>query len=252
MDVNKNTYTILFSAIMVIIIAAILSVTSLKLEPLQDINIALEKKQNILKSIGIEVSRDRSEKTYSIYIKEEFALNHLGEIKEGISALDIKLAKEVKKKINNQSLPVYIGEINGKKKYIIPLRGKGLWGPIWGFIALNDDLNTVFGSSFDHKKETPGLGAEINRDFFSNQFKNKLIYENELVKFEVKKNGKGGPYEVDGISGGTITSNGVTDMIQERLAKYLPYFDKIRPSSEVESVLLQMDSILIENEIILN
>ena len=117
---------------------------------------------------------------------------------------------------------------------------------------MNDDLNTVFGSSFDHKKETPGLGAEINRDFFSNQFKNKLIYENDLVKFEVKKNGKGGSYEVDGISGGTITSNGVTDMIQERLAKYLPYFDRIRPSNEVDSVLLQMDSTKVENEIILD
>lgn len=252
MDVNKNTYTIVFAAIMVIIIAAILSVTSLRLEPLQDINIALEKKQNILKSIEVEVSRGKAEEDYSIYIKEEFVLNHLGEKKEGVSALDVNLAKEVKKKINNQSLPVYIGEINGAKKYIIPLRGKGLWGPIWGFIALNDDLNTVFGSSFNHKKETPGLGAEINRDFFSNQFKNKLIYENELVKFEVKKNGKGGLYEVDGISGGTITSNGVTDMIQERLVRYLPYFDRIRPSNEVDSILSQMDSILIENEIILN
>jgi|TARA_B100000959_G_scaffold285628_1_gene360979 Na+-transporting NADH:ubiquinone oxidoreductase subunit C len=252
MDVNKNTYTIVFAAIIVIIIAAILSVTSLKLEPLQNINIALEKKQNILKSIGIEVSRDKAEEDYYIYIKEEFVLNHLGEKKEELSALDVNLAKEVKKKINNQSLPVYIGEKNGAKKYIIPLRGKGLWGPIWGFIALNDDLNTVFGSSFNHKKETPGLGAEINRDFFSNQFKNKLIYENELVKFEVKKNGKGGPYEVDGISGGTITSNGVTDMIQERLVRYLPYFDRIKSSNEVDSVLLQMDSILIENKIILN
>jgi len=252
MDVNKNTYTIFFATIMVIIIAAILSVTSLRLEPLQDINIALEKKQNILKSIGVEVNRDGAEKAYSIYIKEEFVLNHLGKRKEGVSALDVKLAKEVKRKINNQSLPVYIGDINEEKKYIIPLRGKGLWGPIWGFIALNDDLNTIFGSSFNHKKETPGLGAEINRDFFSNQFKNKLIYENKLVRFEVKKNGKGGSYEVDGISGGTITSNGVTDMIQERLEKYLPYFDRIRSSNEVESVLLQMDSILIENEIILN
>ena len=252
MDVNKNTYTIVFAAIIVIIIAAILSVTSLKLEPLQNINIALEKKQNILKSIGIGVSRDKAEEDYYIYIKEEFVLNHLGEKKEELSALDVNLAKEVKKKINNQSLPVYIGEKNGAKKYIIPLRGKGLWGPIWGFIALNDDLNTVFGSSFNHKKETPGLGAEINRDFFSNQFKNKLIYENELVKFEVKKNGKGGPYEVDGISGGTITSNGVTDMIQERLVRYLPYFDRIKSSNEVDSVLLQMDSILIENKIILN
>ena len=124
MDVNKNTYTIVFAAIMVIIIAAILSVTSLRLESLQDINIALEKKQNILKSIGVEVSRDSSEEAYSIYIKEEFALNHLGEKKGGLSALGVNLAKEVKKKINNQSLPLYIGEINREKKYIIPIRCK--------------------------------------------------------------------------------------------------------------------------------
>ena len=101
MDVNKNTYTILFSAFMVIVISAILSVTSLMLEPLQDINIALEKKQNILKSIGIEVSRERSEEAYSIYIKEEFVLNHLGEKKGGLSALDVNLAKEVRLKTKN-------------------------------------------------------------------------------------------------------------------------------------------------------
>jgi Na+-transporting NADH:ubiquinone oxidoreductase subunit C len=117
MDVNKNTYTIVFAAIMVIIIAAILSVTSLRLETLQDINIALEKKQNILKSIGVEVSRDSSEEAYSIYIKEDFALNHLGEKKGGLSALGINLAKEVKKKINNQSLPVLTPPIcNGPRR----------------------------------------------------------------------------------------------------------------------------------------
>ena len=228
MDVNKNTYTIVFSAIMVIIIAAILSVTSLRLEPLQDINIALEKKQNILKSIGVEVSRDSSEEAYSIYIKEEFALNHLGEKKGGLSALGINLAKEVKKKINNQSLPVYISEINGEKKYIIPLRGKGLWGPIWGFIALNDDLNTVFGVSFDHKKETPGLGGEVSKKWFQSNFIGKEIYENNnLNSVKVSKAGyadENSLYEVDGISGATITSNGVSLFLKRDLKRYEKYF----------------------------
>jgi len=238
MDVNKNSYTIGFATIMVVIVAALLSSAAIGLKPYQSKNVELEKKQNILKSVGVEVSREQAKVDYSTYIKEELVVNHLGEIKEG-SAFDIDLSKEVKKDASEQSFPVYIAEVDGEKKYIIPLRGKGLWGPIWGFISLNDDINTISAAVFDHKSETPGLGAEINRPFFQDPFTGKTIMEDgDFVSVIVQKGGANGDiHKVDGISGGTITSDGVTDMIDERLTKYLPYFKSISPEMKVKEIL---------------
>ena len=245
MDVNKNTYTFAFAVIMVIIVAAILSSTFIKLKPLQDKNIELEKKQNILSSIGINVLRDSSDIIYPFYIKKEIVLNWQGEEVEG-SAFDVDLSVELKKDKKEQLLPLFISEVNQQQKYIIPLRGKGLWGPIWGFIALEEDLNSVYGAVFDHKAETPGLGAEINRPFFQDQFQGKHIFnENELVSIIVVKGGAdpSDMYSVDGISGGTITSDGVSDMLLERLTMYLPYLEKIKIEEEVKLIMLEMDSV---------
>ena len=192
MDVNKNSYTIGFATIMVIIVAALLSSAAIGLKPFQSKNIKQEKKQNILKSVGVEVSREQAEIDYPIYIKEELVVNHLGELQEG-SAFNVDLSKELRKNAHEQSYPLYIAEVDGEKKYIIPLRGKGLWGPIWGFISLNDDFETVFAAVFDHKGETPGLGAEINRDFFQLPFKGKTIMEEgEFVSIKVQKGGAKG------------------------------------------------------------
>ena len=178
MDVNKNSYTFGFAAIRVIIVAALLSVAYIKLKPFQDRNVELEKKQNILSSVGINVERENAEAIYSTYIKRELVLNNKGEEVEGI-AFDIDLGKEIKKDKNVQLLPLFISEVDGVTRYIIPLRGKGLWGPIWGFISLEDDLNSVFGAVFDHKGETPGLGAEINKPMFQDPFAGKTIFEGE-------------------------------------------------------------------------
>ena len=254
MDINKNSFTFGFITIMVIIISALLSVTYIKLKPYQDRNIELEKKQNILSSVGITVDRDNAEAKYSKYIKSEIVLNNKGEEVEG-SAFDIDLGKEIKKDVNTQLLPLFISEVDGATRYIIPLRGKGLWGPIWGFIALEDDVNKVFGAVFDHKKETPGLGAEINTPMFQEPFAGKTIFEGEV--FTPIKVIKGGPKEgdmhgVDGISGGTITSNGVSDMLSERLSMYLPYFNKMKPVFEVDSVFEEMDSVVTINDSIIN
>ena len=254
MDVNKNSYTLGFAAIMVIIVAALLSVAFIKLKPFQDRNIELEKKQNILSSVGINVERDGAEAIYSTYIKSELVLNNKGEEVEG-SAFDVDLGKEIKKDVNTQLLPLFISEVDGATRYIIPLRGKGLWGPIWGFIALEDDVNKVYGAVFDHEKETPGLGAEINTPMFQEPFAGKTIFEGEV--FTPIKVIKGGPKEgdmhgVDGISGGTITSNGVSDMLSERLSMYLPYFNKMKPAIEVDSVLAEMDSVVTINDSIIN
>ncbi len=254
MDVNKNSFTFGFTTIMVIIVSALLSIAYIKLKPYQDRNIELEKKQNILSSVGITVDRDNAEAKYSTYIKSEIVLNNKGEEVEG-SAFDVDLGKEIKKDVNTQLLPLFISEVDGATRYIIPLRGKGLWGPIWGFIALEDDLNKVYGAVFDHKKETPGLGAEINTPMFQDPFAGKTIFEGEV--FTPIKVIKGDPKEgdmhgVDGISGGTITSNGVSDMLSERLSMYLPYFNKMKPVFEVDSVFEEMDSVVTINDSIIN
>ena len=128
---------------------------------------------------------------------------------------------------------MYIAELkDGSKKYIIPMLGKGLWGPVWGFIALNDDLNTIYGASFDHKSETPGLGAEINTPMFMDPFKSKQIFNNngEFVSISVVKGGAK-PEDnsgVDAITGGTITSKGVEDMIKKCLEPYVAYLNELK------------------------
>ena len=254
MDVNKNSYTFGFAAVMVVVVAALLSFAAISLKPFQSRNILLEKKQNILSSVGINIDREEADIQYSIFVKEELVLNYKGEEVDGV-AFDVDLQKELKKDKNLQSLPLFISEVDGKKQYIIPLRGKGLWGPIWGFISLEDDLNTVFGAVFDHKSETPGLGAEINQPFFEDPFSGKSLFDGEELKsIKVIKGGAGedNMYGVDGISGGTITSDGVTDMLLERLTMYLPYFNKIKPTIEVNSVFSAMDSVATVNDSLIN
>jgi Na+-transporting NADH:ubiquinone oxidoreductase subunit C len=243
MNVNSNTYTIGFACVMVILVAAILASTSIQLTPLQDRNIELEKKQNILQSVGVYLDRDASEASYSKFIKEELVLDINGNILEG-SAFNIDLGDELKKDINDQKFPLYISMLEDSSKcFIIPLRGKGLWGPIWGYLALKDDINTVYGAVFAHKSETPGLGAEINQGFFQEPFRDKKIFNenNEFVSIKVIKGGapEGSIHGVDGISGGTITSDGVTDMLKERVGRYLPYLERNRPIENNDTTIVK-------------
>ncbi|MEE2953983.1 MAG: NADH:ubiquinone reductase (Na(+)-transporting) subunit C [Bacteroidota bacterium] len=251
MDVNKNTYTFVFASILVIVLAAVLSFLSVKLSPKQEANIVKEKKQNILKSVGIHTSRDTADFLYNQYIKEEIVLDHNGNIMTG-KAFEINLKLEMKKDLKDQNLPIFLASIeNDRECYIIPLRGKGLWGPIWGYIALENDFKTVFGAVFDHKSETPGLGAEINTREFQDPFQNKLIFKDkDFVSIKVVKGGakSGDDHGVDAISGGTITSDGVTEMLYERLERYLPYFTRMINAQKEENndtLSLQLDSIQI-------
>ena len=253
MNINSNSFTFVFATIMVIVVATLLSATSLKLKPLQDRNIELEKKQNILSSVGIIVDRLDAEAAYSTYIKSEIVLNNQGKQVDGI-AFDIDLKKELKKDLETQLLPLFISEVDTIKRYIIPLRGKGLWGSIWGFISLEDNLNTVFGAVFDHEKETPGLGAEINTSMFQQPFQGKTIFEDDIfTSISVIKGGaeKGEMHAVDGISGGTITSDGVTEMLAERLKMYLPYIIKMKTTIEIDQIMSQMDSVKTINDSII-
>ncbi len=229
---NTNGYTFMFAIIMVVVVASVLAFTATSLQPIQNENVRQEKMQNILATVGIETERSEAEELYNKYITETIALKEDGSIDEKADAFTVDLAKELKKPNVEQLYPLYIADIDGAKYYIIPLRGKGLWDAIWGYISLKDDVNTIKGAVFDHKGETPGLGAEITQVWFRQYFEDEKIFDGNgnLIGVSVVK-GNVGPSnkddnKVDAISGATITGNGVSDMISERLQHYLPYFQQ--------------------------
>lgn len=224
MNRQGNTYTFLYAVILVVIVAAMLAVVALWLQPEQSNNIENEKRQNILRTVKIDASAADSKKLFEKYITEQFVVNSKGEKIQG-NAFKINMAQEYKKSCEQRELPVFVANTQDGKKYILPMYGKGLWGPIWGFVALNEDKNTIYGTVFDHKGETPGLGAEITTPYFNKQFDGKLIFEdNQLVSIAVKKGGNAtGPHEVDAISGGTITSRSVESMLKSYLTCYEPF-----------------------------
>lgn len=155
-----------------------------------------------------------------------------GNIIEGVKAEDIDMAKERKKPEAERRLPLYVFEKDGEKLYILSVRGNGLWDEIWGNIALKSDLNTVAGAAFDHKGETPGLGAEIkDNPSFAADFEGTKIYndEGEYVSITVRKGGaRDETHEVDGISGSTVTGDGVSEMLHRGIKYYEPYLAELK------------------------
>jgi Na+-transporting NADH:ubiquinone oxidoreductase subunit C len=249
MNKNSNTYTFLYAAGLVIVVAALLSIAAISLKGPQEKNIEIEKKQSILSSVnktdGLAEAKDKNsyiEEEYNKYIIESFVVDGNGEKKEGEAfQIDMKVEYDKIKAIltaeedrntlrENLTLPVFVcKDDDGSLKYIIPVWGVGLWGPIWGYIALNNDFNTIYGAIFDHKGETPGLGAEIATPAFSNQFIGKQIFDGStLTSIKVIKGGaqKSDKHSVDAISGGTITSRGVKDMLHDCLNEYKAFFLK--------------------------
>ncbi|HOO83999.1 MAG TPA: NADH:ubiquinone reductase (Na(+)-transporting) subunit C [Prolixibacteraceae bacterium] len=230
MNRNGNTYTFIYASVMVIIVAAILSFTAMSLKPLQKRNIEVEKKKNILTSININASTAEAEKIYDQTITNSYVVNSKGELVEG-NAFTIDLKKEHAKALEERVMPVFEANMGEQgTKYVIPLRGTGLWGPIWGYVALNSDLNTIFGATFDHQGETPGLGAEIVTPAFQEVFKGKELFDNngKFVSLVVAKAGEVAPaqHKVDAISGGTITSKGLQQMLYDDLSGYVEFFNK--------------------------
>ena len=232
MNRDSNAYTFLFAALMVFVVASSLAFTATSLKDKQNENVRKEKMQNILSTIGISTDRDKAEGLYNQYIKQELALITDGSNDETVNAFKVEMATETKKPLEQQRFPLYIAEVEEAKYYIVPLRGAGLWDAIWGYIALEDDMTTIKGAVFDHKGETAGLGAEITQDWFQDRFVGEKIFnsDGQLVGINVSKtnNDPNGldkeDHEVDAISGATITGDGVTDMISERLAHYTAYF----------------------------
>lgn len=233
MDKDSNKATFLFSSVMVVMIAILLSITAISLAPYQAKNIRIEKMKNILTSVAVHAETAETEKLYNQYITQQIVLNNKGEeVKGSVAAFDIDLKKELDKikigKTDEQLFPLFICKKEGKTFYIVPLRGKGLWGPIWGYISLEADMNTIYGASFAHKSETPGLGAEIETEKFQQQFIGKKIFDEsgDFVSVIVIKGGAppNDMHGVDAISGATITSKGVSEMFKRTLNNYLPYF----------------------------
>ena len=239
MSINKdsNIFTFSFAIVMVLIVAISLAVVSESLSSMKKANKEDKKKINILSAIKVSANRNEASQLYEEYIKESIVINSYGEIIENdnMDAFYIDVKKQYRNKnlsIEDKVFPIFIAEKDGSKYYITPLVGSGLWGPIWGFIAFEKDCNTIYGASFDHKTETPGLGAEIREAFFEDAFIGKKILDenSSFVSVDVVKGGseEGNNHQVDGITGGTITSDGVTNMLKNDLKVYNNYFKTIR------------------------
>ncbi|GHS91996.1 Na(+)-translocating NADH-quinone reductase subunit C [Bacteroidia bacterium] len=226
MNKEKNTYIIIYASIMVILVALILAYTSEVLHPQQAKNEAIDKMRQILTSLNIASTNADAESLYKTVVVDAYLVDNEGKRVEG-DAFEIELVNELRKPVAERKYPVFEASADGNKKYILSLRGTGLWGPIWGFISLDEDKNTVYGASFGHEGETPGLGAEINKPAFSNEFPGKKIFNNEhkFTSIAIVKPGKtaDGQDYVDGISGGTITSRGVDAMLYSSLEFYVPF-----------------------------
>lgn len=255
MNTNSNKYIFIYASVMVIIVAAILSTAAMLLKPYQEENKRVEKMENILKA-ALEgpdapvINAENAAELYAKYIQEEIVVDLKGNVlntytvadgrmdaqsADTIRAFQVDLKSELDhiKKGEKAVLPVFKMNNNGQILYVIPVRGLGLWGPIWGNIALESNFNTVAGATFGHKGETPGLGAEIDTRAFQEQFIGKDIFNSngELVSIKVVKGGVANVpqadriHAVDAISGGTITSVGVQDMLFDCLNYYKPFFE---------------------------
>lgn len=232
MNKQSNTYTIIYIIVLVVVVGAALAFTAMSLRPRQQANADMDKMRQILASVGIVPETGKVADDYKKHIVEEFVVNDRGQRIDG-TAFDVNVEKMSKEAdLSQRHLPVYVCELNGERKYILPVYGAGLWGPIWGYVALDSDGTTVYGAFFAHQGETPGLGAEIEKPTFSDQFKKKRLWvDGNFHPIEVVKAGQkptdGADY-VDGVSGGTITSKGVGAMLDNCLAPYKAFLETLR------------------------
>lgn len=236
---ESNSYIFMYSTILVVVAAAVLAVAAVGLRPFQKKNQEIEKMQQLLTAVGIENDVKNAEELYKKYFVQELTLNKKGEVlstyenetlKGEVRPFNVELSKELAKG-EEAMLPIFICNQEGKTVYVVPVHGKGLYDAIWGNVAIEEDLNTVRGVLFDHKGETPGLGAEITNPAFPAQFKGKKIFENDEVKLAVVKGQKTEEekqYQADAVTGATNTSNGVSNMLKDCLSNYIEYFKTLK------------------------
>ena len=220
MNTNSNTYTITYASIMVVIVAFLLAFVSSSLKETQNKNVEMDTKKQILSAVNVKDVTD-ADAAFQQYGVQDMLLEADGKLVPYTG----KFQTSYKGEIAEKRFHVFECKVNEETKYILPIYGAGLWGPIWGYVALNADKETVFGVYFSHQGETPGLGAEIATEKFQGQFPGKKVLANGEVALSVVKNGKVAQpeFEVDGISGGTITSKGVDAMIKDCLKEYTSF-----------------------------
>lgn len=243
-NTDKNVYTVVFAAVMVVVVGSLLAFMASGLKSRIQENERFEKQQNILYAMGVNenvdegtvsfIPTDKVEAEFSKYIKEQIVIKG-DEIEKNDEAYLIDMKKQLAnyKKGETPELPLFIGEKDGKKFYIIPMYGKGLWDAIWGFISL-DETMTVQGVYFDHKGETPGLGANIKQRYFMDDFTGETILDGTRYAGISVAKGNNDPLnetkddnEVDALAGATITGNGVSAMIKESVDLYKDYLQTI-------------------------
>ena len=244
-NTEKNSYTILFAVIMVVVVGSILASFASGLKPMIKANERFEKQQNILYAMGVNnntgandvefITTDVVEVEFGKYITSQLVIQG-EETYEDDQAFLIDIKKEealAKDPEYQRRLPLFIGEKDGEPVYVIPVRGKGLWDAIWGFVAVNDEM-TVQGVYFDHKGETPGLGAEIKQRYFMDDFAGEsFLQEGNFSTIKVAKgnndprNDRKGDGQVDALAGATITGDGVTAMLRKDIQMYVPYFKSL-------------------------
>ena len=238
LNTNSDVYAIIYSAIVVVIVAFLLAGVSSLLKDTQDDNVELDKKKQILASLNERNLLDAAA-TYETLIVADPIVDAQGNTVAENGGFEV--ANDA---ISENNLPLYVAKLaDGSTKYIIPMTGNGLWGGIWGYLALNDDCNSIYGVYFSHASETPGLGAEIAGDKFQNRFTKdkdgnpvvkKVYNENGEVALSVVKKSSDADYHIDAISGATITSSGVDGMLKLKLAPYYKYLaSKVAPATPV-------------------
>lgn len=233
MNKQSNIYTTIYIIVLVLIVGTALAATSLALRDRQQDNVNADKMRQILASVKITSDGSDVKELFDRYIVEQMVVNDKGEETDG-DAFDINVAEQAKLAPDERKLPVFVCKTDdGSLKYILPAYGAGLWGPIWGYISVDSDGSTVYGAFFAHQGETPGLGAEIEKPKFCDQFPGKqLITGDEFHPIAVVKAGQtpagAEDYTVDGVSGGTITSKGVSEMLANCLSPYKTFLENLR------------------------
>ncbi len=202
LNTNGNVYTFVYATVMVVIVAFLLAFVASALKPMQDANVARDKKNQILTSLNVTGLKG--------------------------DAIDKKYAEVITEELQEQGGTVYVATVNGATKYVLPVKGRGLWGGLWGYISVDEDKQHVYGTYFDHESETAGLGARIKERWFQEQFNGKPIFDEtgEVVLTVVKKGQSKAETEIDGVTGATLTSNGVGAMVTEGLKQYKEFLNK--------------------------
>jgi len=223
-NTNSNTYTIVYAVVVVIVVAFLLSFTFTGLNERSLANERIDKKQQILAALNIRnLDKSAVEDKYKEVVEADLIVDEAGNVKNDGKGKDKAGFAIERKEMSPAQLPVFVCKVEGKTKYVLPMAGKGLWGPIWGFIALNEDKQTVYGAYFSHDSETAGLGSLIKEEKFQKEFEGKQAVDKDgNVHLSVVKSGKAqdATAEVDGITGATLTSNGVNDMLKVYLTLY--------------------------------